>query len=172
MFWDSVCSDGYTICLWPLQYLTHEYKFLSYTIFSFCCILLWLHSNRCKYYLNGASLLKSRRLNSASSPVKSLVSPAHKKNIITISPAWWPVNNMTHKPIRHLPAASNCPQFITPMTATPPVWPPANFPSAAHLFQSRSSLNDRTGAPKWFLKWRGGTLSWRVLGEGRARQIQ
>lgn len=73
------------------------------------------------------------------------------KLITTISAAWLPVNNMTHKLIMPLSLlhlfSSLLPltlsHSITPMTATPPAWCPTHFPSAAHSFQSGSHLNDR-----------------------------
>lgn len=99
------------------------------------------------------------------------------KPITTISTAWLPVNNMTHKLIM---APSLLPLFssllpltlshsITPMAATPPVWCPAHIPSAAHSFQSRSHLNDSGGGQMrqmLLFFWSGG-LSWRTLGEVR-----
>lgn len=61
------------------------------------------------------------------------------KPITTIIAAWLPVNNMTHKlimPLSLLPPSSSLlpltrSHSITPMTATPPAWCPAHFPSAA-----------------------------------------
>lgn len=106
------------------------------------------------------------------------------KLIITIGPAWLPVNNMTHKAIRHLPADSPfppcclqlAPGLSHPCTATPPAWPPASSPSAAHLFRSRSPLNDRTAAPKcvFFFFWSGGEgrSAGEFLQKESARQTQ
>lgn len=95
------------------------------------------------------------KLNSMKTPGEVPGLPCSQgKPITTIGPAWLPVNIVTHKlimPVSLLPPFSSLLPLtlscsITPMTAAPPAWCPAHFPSAAHLLQSRSPLHDRAEA--------------------------
>ena len=93
---------------------------------------------------------------------------AQGKPITTVSAAWLPVNNMTHKLIMPLSLLPPFPSLlplarshsITPVTATPPVWCPARFQSAGSLVPMRLAL-------EWQWGWADvSSAFWSVCGGG------